>query len=264
MQLWTMDVDIRSEDRERPQEHGLYPTYTYYGRRIFHGEGQLLGNDPVSYMQRRLALHSALILPPKSGVRSPLRFDMRFAGIIPSLRTYGTLDGYPELPMAVPNWGLTDCLVSFKSFDPIMYDAQPSTAVAPAPSVVTGAPFPLMFPVDFVESSGTDTIATNNGNIATYPIITISGPVTNPRLMNIDKDQTLRFDGLILNSGDSITVDFKQRIALTNSGGNIYGSITDDSTFWSLEPGDTTFRYTADRAASPSQAVLTWNDAYML
>lgn len=264
MQLWSMDVDLRQEDRERPLEHGLYESYTYYGKRIFHGEGQLLGDNATNYMSRRMDMHKALIIPPRTNVRAPLRLDLTFDGIGEMLQSYCTLDTYPELPMAVPNYALTDWMASFKSFDPVIYSAITRTASVPAPIITTGAPFPLIFPVDFSEATGTDGLATNNGNITTYPKIVITGPVTNPRLINIDKNETLRFDGLILNGGDAVTVDFKQRVALSSAGGNFYGTITSDSVFWTLEPGDNTFRYTADRAASPSTATLYWNDAYML
>lgn len=264
MQTWTMDVDLRQEDRERPLEHGLYESYTYYGRRTFHGEGQLLGDNATNYMTRRMDMQRALIIPPRTGIRSPIRLDLQFDGLGDLLRSYCTLDGYPELPMAVPNYALTDFMVSFKSFDPILYTAAQRSASIPAPTIATGAPFPLIFPIDFSSSSGTDGLARNNGNITTYPQAVITGPVTNPVLININTDETLRFDGLILNSGDSITVDFKQRVAISSSGGNFYGTITSDSVFWTLEPGDTTFRYTADRASAPSTLTLYWYDAYML
>lgn len=264
MQLWTMDVDLRQEDRERPLEHGLYESYTYYGRRTFHGEGQLLGSNVSDYMSRRMDMHRSLIIPPRTGNRAPIRLDLQFDGIGDILRSYCTLDSYPELPMAVPNYALTDWMVSLKSFDPVLYTAAQRSASIPAPTIATGAPFPLIFPIDFSSSSGTDGLARNSGNITTYPQAVITGPVTNPVLINMDTNETLRFDGLILNSGDNITVDFKQRVALSSSGGNFYGSITSDSTFWTLEPGDTTFRYTADRAAAPSTLTLYWNDAYML
>lgn len=264
MQTWTMDVDMRTEDRERPLEHGMYETYSYYGRRIFHGEGQLLGDNATNYMSRRMDMQKALIIPPRTGVRAPLRLDLTFDGIGDKLQSYCTLDSYPELPMAVPNYALTDFLISLKSFDPVLYSATQRSAILPAPVITTGAPFPLVFPVDFSASSGSDGLATNSGNITTYPRAFITGPITNPQLTHVEKNQSLRFDGLILNSGDSITVDFKQRVALSSAGGNFYGSITPDSIFWALEPGDNTFRFTADRASAPSTLVMYWNDAYML
>ena len=264
MQLWTMDVDLRSEDRERPLEHGLYPSYTYYGRRIFHGEGALLDDNPTAYMQRRLALHSALILPPKAGIREPYQLDLRLAGIGPTLRSYCTLDGYPELPMEVPNWSLTTFMISLKSFDPIMYDASQQQISAPTPVITFGNSFALTFPITFTGSSPTTVLAHNSGNIPVYPTVVITGPVTNPHVSNDDKDQALMFDGLILNDGDSATVDFKARTALDNSGGNLYGALTNDSVFWTLDPGNTHISFTADDAASPANAVIKWNDAYML
>ncbi len=264
LQVWTMDVDLRSDDRERPLEHGLYPSYTYYGRRVFHGEGQLLDDTPTGYMQRRLALQSALMLPPRAGIREPFQLDMRYAGIQPSLRSMCTLDSYPELPMAVPNWSLTDFLISLKSFDPIIYSAQTLLTTAQTPAIIPGVAFPLTFPIAFFGTTGSTVLSTNSGNITTYPTATIYGPVTNPRLYNVTKDQILRFDGLILNTGDSVTIDFKNRVAISSSGGNLYGSITNDSVFWTLDPGDTQWTFTADAAASPSHTDMTWNDAYML
>lgn len=264
LNMWTMDVDLRQEDRERPLEHGLYPSYTYYGKRLFHGEGALLDDTPTGYMQRRLQLHSALVIPPRSGVRAPYRLDMRYAGIVPTLRAFATLDSYPELPMAVPNWSLTEFFISLKSFDPLLYDAAQRSTTATTPSIVPGGSFPLTFPIHFFGSTGSTQLSTNGGNIVTYPTATIYGPVTNPRLYNVTKNEIVRFDGLILGSGDAVTVDFKERVAISSAGGNLYGSITNDSTFWTLEPGDTQWTFTADAAASPSRAVLTWNDAYML
>jgi hypothetical protein len=261
---WTMDIDLRSEDRERPMEHGLYPSYTYYGRRIYHGEGALLDDTPTGYMQRRLALQSALILPPRAGIREPFQLDMRYAGIVPSLRAMCTLDSAPELPMAVPNWSLTEFFISFKAFDPIIYSAQTLSTTANTPVITAGVAFPLTFPIAFFGTSGSAVLSTNNGNILTYPTVTIYGPITNPRLFNVAKNEIMRFDGLILNAGDAVTVDFKDRVALSSAGGNAYGSITNDSTFWTLDPGDNQWTFTADAAASPSRAVMTWNDAYML
>ena len=261
---WTMDVDLRSEDRERPLEHGLYPSYTYYGRRIFHGEGALLDDTPTGYMTRRLQLQSALILPPRSGFREPFQLDMRYAGIVPTLRSYCTLDAYPELPMATPNWSLTEFFISLKSFDPVMYDATTYSTTAPTPAIVPGVSFPLTFPILFFGTTAATVLSHNSGNILTYPTVTIYGPVTNPRIYNIAKDEIVRLDGLILNNGDAVTVDFKDRTAISSAGGNTYATITNDSTFWTLDPGDNQWTFTADAAASPSRAVMTWNDAYML
>lgn len=261
---WTMDVNLRTEDRDRPLEHGQYESYTYYGSRIFHAEGKLIGSDAGNYMQNRIALHNALILPSRAAMRAPLQLDLQFYGVNQPLRSYCTLDSYPELPMTTDYWAITDYLVSFKAFDPLIYGSQQHSAQLSAPVITTGAPFPLIFPVSFFEATGTDGLATNSGNIPTYPLFTITGPVTNPRIMNVTTGEALRFDGLVLNAGDEVTVDFKQRVAISSAGGNFYGTITSDSDFWQLAPGDTTFRYTADKAASPSTATLYWYDAYML
>ena len=63
--------------RQRAQQHGIWPTYTYRGEMEIHIEGDFIANDAGDYVTKRFALMTALFGIP---------------GNLPTHRKSGTLD----------------------------------------------------------------------------------------------------------------------------------------------------------------------------
>lgn len=76
--------------------------------------------------------------------------------------------------------------------------------------------------------NGTVTVV-NDGDINAYPIINLSGPLTNPVIVNTTTSSTIDLTGLTLGTTDFVTIDLRdgdKRIYNTTTGSTIYGSVT--------------------------------------
>lgn len=90
-------------------------------------------------------------------------------------------------------------------------------------------------------SSGTMS-AMNIGSYATDAIFTIAGPVTSPRIEHVEQGLSLKFD-IVLDVGETLTVNTRTRKVLLG-GASRRNTLTPDSRWFSLTPGNNTIRYT--------------------
>lgn len=96
------------------------------------------------------------------------------------------------------------------------------------------------------------------------PIITITGPCTNPFLTNAtDGNRQFRTNGLVMAAIDTLVVDFRTGDVKLN-GVDAYQYVKADNQWWVLVPGPNTFVYTreAGNTGASSTATLRWRDAF--
>lgn len=103
-------------------------------------------------------------------------------------------------------------IYAFHATDPRIYGAKQSQTIGlNAPG--GGLTFPITFPLTFGTSSGaTNIIANNAGNVEMRPVLTITGPCTNPVVGNATTGWLLGFSnpaqtGHTLNTGDLLVID---------------------------------------------------------
>lgn len=83
----------------------------------------------------------------------------------------------------------------------------------------------------------------NDGNRPAPAILTISGPVTNPRISNDTLGLTLSFQ-IVLSASDELVVDLGYRTVTLNGNINARGTLIDPD-WWLLQPGSNSITYTA-------------------
>lgn len=147
---------------------------------------------------------------------------------------------------------------------------------------MAGASFPLTFPIAFGAVSPSGVNVTNNGNSTVWPIFTITGPVTNPAVINGSLTSTPEL--LFVNptqssytvlAGDQLVVntDPKARTILYYVGGVASGSAGASRTNWlvqpagwfGLPPGVTLVQYrSSDGAPTASTLAIAFSSAYVL
>lgn len=147
--------------------------------------------------------------------------------------------------------------IQFSMFaeDPRIYDSTLLSESVPLGAVVyTGFGFDLEFSFGFGgTSSTTDQVMIDvGGNRPTPPIFVITGPVTNPRILNDDTGAELRFN-ITLDTSDTLTIDTKYRTVRLNSTANRRSALIAPDWFY-LNPGTNTLRY---RAELESASILT-------
>ena len=121
--------------------------------------------------------------------------------------------------------------IQFIAYDPV-WDKQPqATHTVTLPSL-TELEFPITFPITYGSTNidDTDTVTTS-GTWKAYPVITITGPVTDPIISNNTTDEKLDFDGVTIASGDTYTIDLTAgtKTVVDSSSVNKIGDLTTDS-----------------------------------
>jgi hypothetical protein len=138
------------------------------------------------------------------------------------------------------------------------------TATAGLPTAGGGGlVFPLVFPLVF--GSGTsiaDLVATNTGTVTTWPVFTITGPVTGPVVTNTTTSQALVFNpSFVVAAGQTLTIDTDAR-TVTLAGVNRRDQLV-TAQWFGLPPAVAThLRFTSAGSYDPA-AILTatWRPA---
>lgn len=125
-----------------------------------------------------------------------------------------------------------------------------------------GTSIPFTIPLDISEwtDSTVSHLLTNEGNEATDPVFTITGPGTGFTIENITTNKTLNLDTTLI-GGDEVVIDVKNRTVIKNGTDNLYPDITGD--FWSIIPGDNDLRfYITSGSDENTNLNIAYRDAY--
>lgn len=215
LHTFNTEVDIRTTEEAKSGEHGIWVGNTWYGKRTWHFEGNILANSAAEYLQRRR--HMLKILTPKSHLspRQPMGvINFRFEGIAETLQAEFTLDGYPEIPLEAISPVASPFMLNLKSYDPRVYGL-PQYVDLVGPAVLATRVYPHTFPQTYSGSTPNvgwiNHLVTNEGDIESAPVIVISGPVSDPILNMTDtygNSKNLSLYGLTVGANETIMVDF--------------------------------------------------------
>ena len=266
--MFDMTVETATDERNRPHSHGLYKTFTYMGKRIFHMEGNIFAADSADFNVKRSQLIGPFIPIPEYGFKASGTLRILFTGMTEYVTSECYLSGLPSAPMEALSPSRGTFVLSVQAFDPALYGITALQAKSGLPGGGGGFLFPMTLPFNFGTSSGGsgDVQVSNIGNAAAWPTVTIYGPCKNPSLTITSFGQTftLAFDGIILNTAETISVDFKNRTVISNTLGSAYNTVVPGSTWWQIPPGVSTVSFKAYTASGAAHAEINYNNAYML
>jgi hypothetical protein len=267
------EVEGRSADKNKSQQHGQWPTFTYLGKRLFHANGAILADNPAEYWEKRLAFIRAFMPHPHLNETVCGTLTIQYAGILEELECDCTIDGWPEIPLQGLSPSLSEYQLNLKAFDPKLYGSERSTFTVAPPVSDYGVTFDRTFDTTFPQANiqPQDVIIVNSGNIETYPRFVIEGHAVNPRLVltRYDGEQlTVALDGLTVTANDYVELDFDKRTAVMNGDIDVY-DYTIGSQWWALEPTTqlgvsniVSFRGTDIQEGA--NATIFWRNAYMI
>jgi len=156
--------------------------------------------------------------------------------------------------------------IQFYCADPHIYDDVESTVSTDLAAATTGHSWPQVWPMDWGGASTSGIVtATNAGTFATPWVATITGPVTNPSVENVDTGQALNFSangGLSLAVGETLVIDSATRTALLGGTASRYDRLASPVSWWDLPPGATQLRFGGSTSGTPTMAV-TWRSAWI-
>lgn len=272
LHVWSTEVDVRNSDDVKTGENGISSGNTWYGKRTFHMEGDILASNSAEYITKRR--HLLRILTPKShlGPNTPFGvMDITFDGMSEKVQAEFTLDSYPEIPMEALSPSYGHFQINLRAPDPRLYTVEKSVNLQPQTTVGYRA-YPKTYSYTYsiqTFSGWLNFFLTNSGDIETYPRFVINGPVLDG-ILTVTRngvDRSLFFTGLTILAGETLEVNFAKRTAVKNSGGgqqNVYSYAVGD--WWTIEPGENLitlyYRTGSDTVNNPS-ATFNWKNAYV-
>jgi hypothetical protein len=240
---------------QRSADHGGWPSAAFYAPRLLTLTGvaraptQALRDQAVEQLIQAVPVSDLATLVVGEPV--PKQAYVRQTASAQVGTTFPTLvDVEFSIPLTAP--------------DPRKYSTTQlvPTSTIPAPvlhpltlAVTLPASFPGSTPA--IDSAVT---CTNAGTFETRPVITCSGPIGNPQIVNAATGQVISFTGLTLASTDQLVLYTDARQAFLN--GSFYAADV-TSAWWVLEPGVTQVYLTGSNFAGGATLTCAFSSAWL-
>lgn len=252
--------DVRSEDVDRPRDHGVFTSYDYLSGRTLTVSLTVRGDTPENVVANVDAL-MAHWQPIYSAPDATKTLAFQLPGR-PTRRVIGR-PRRASVDSTLVKSGRADVVLEFRATDPRIYsDSEFSSSMA-LPQSGGGATFPLTFDLTFgATSEGGFLFVVNDGNFPTRPVVTITGPVDFPKLLNASTGQHLTLN-LSLPAGHTLVIDFDARTVLLDGTASRYSALTPDSEWWEIGPGATLVQFFGATFQANARAALRWRSAWL-
>jgi Phage tail protein len=240
---------------QRSADHGGWPSAAYYGPRLM--TLSVEAKAPTQALRDQAAEQLVQAVP----VSDLATFT--YNEPVPKL-AYVRQNGSANITMDKPT--LVDVVFSIPLVapDPRKYATVPfaGTATLPAP-VINPLTLPVTLPAGFpgsVPAIDSAVTCVNAGTFETRPVITVTGPITGPQVVNAATGQTVTFTGLSLAATDQLVLYTDSRQSFLN--GAFYGADT-NSAWWTLNQGTTQVYLAGQNFAGGATITVAYSSAWL-
>lgn len=254
-------ADILTDDAVRPRADGVAFGVDYLAGRTISLEIDVLGDDEADARSRLATLRGAWradAVRQKAGATAVLRSDR-------ARRTYGRPRRFASTDTLLPQ-GLAQVTADFACADDLWYaDAEASVSVNIVPPAGGGLLSPLASPLATTTDSDRSSAFTVAGEVPTWPVFEIAGPITNPVVEVVG---VLRMEfRTTLSAGQTIVVDTRPWArSILRNGASVAGVLSRTSTRLSRASIPVGTHEIVLRGASQpgtASARVRWRDAYL-
>lgn len=244
--------DVRQTLTEREGDHGAYAGPVYLQERVVTLAGKAVCPDYASTYSaiERVKAAAGLgdtVLTVYEGVAR--QATVRRSGRVLAQR----------LTDRVVDWS-----VQVTAADPRLYAVTETSATLRLPSVSGGLTFPIAFPITFSATVVVGDVAVvNDGSFETRPVITFTGPVSQPQITVTGPDGTtsmLTYGGDIA-AGDTLVLDTDAHTVLYNGTANRRALLV--GSWPTLPPGQSLVTFRAGAASPTATCTITYRSAWM-
>jgi Phage tail protein len=239
---------------QRSADHGGWPSAQFYGPRLLtldvmaSAPNQALRDQAKTQLVQAIPVSDLAVftynepVPKQAAVRQSA--GAKIAMDFPTLS-----DVTFKIPLTAP--------------DPRKYSTIPliATATQPAP-VINPLTLPVTLPIGFPGSTpAIDNAITcvNSGTFETRPMITLSGPIISPAIVNAVTGQSISYTGLSMGASDQLLISTDLRQSYLN-GSFFSADVT--SGWWVLDPGTTQVYLTGSDFAGGATLTVAWSSAW--
>jgi hypothetical protein len=139
--------------------------------------------------------------------------------------------------------------------------SQSETSVTLTRTVGGGFILPVILPIVFSASTGGTATATNNGTTESFPTVTISGPMTNPLVIDSTLNRYVQLN-LTINTGEQVIIDMKNK-TIVKGGQSVLQNKVAGSQFWWLNPGSNLLRIQSSSGSDTGTVQVSFRHAYL-
>lgn len=243
--------NIRSATGVNQGRDGSWVSRQLYEGRYISFQGRIFGGEPIDVENKRRELVSVL-------QRKKLKLRIiTYAGMEFITEVFVMANQMPiNRELNIVKWK-----IDLLSEDPLFYDNSVGELLATVGKVMDGG-FDIPFDIPFnISAGGEPSVVTNSGNETVYPIITISTPATNPKLINRATNEFMQVMTTVLD-GDKLIIDMRNK-TITHNGLNIYALQRDGSKFFGLVPGVNVMEIQSDIASENSKAEVRYKSGFL-
>lgn len=243
--------NIRSATGVNQGRDGSWVSRQLYEGRYISFQGRIFGGEPIDVENKRRELVSVL-------QRKKLKLRIiTYAGMEFVTEVFVMANQMPiNRELNIVKWK-----IDLLSEDPLFYDNSAGELLATVGKVMDGG-FDIPFDIPFnISAGGEPSVVTNSGNETVYPIITISTPATNPKLINRATNEFMQVMTTVLD-GDKLIIDMRNK-TITHNGLNIYALQRDGSTFFGLVPGVNVMEIQTDVGSEKSKAEVRYQSGFL-
>lgn len=258
------DADVRLGDRDTPHHDGGQFGLDYRDGRTISVD---LWTDTTTAADARSAwsalrrVWSADTVRATSRAVVPLRLRMPGSDTV---RVYGRPRRLTPATQRMRDAGLVDLVGTFQTADRLFYaDAAHSITLTLVTTGGGGITWPVEWPITWAPGGTRQDSVINRGEAATWPVITIRGPVAQPSVELVGSGRRLRLD-TTLAFDRSITIDTRpwRRTVLRDDGASFAGAVRGAALAdFQVPVGQTFFAYRGTDMSGQSSCTITWRDA---
>lgn len=259
------DYDIRASDTESPRGDGINFGSDFFGSRTIAFD---LGVRPNSARSTRTEVSLFAAAWRADAIRSDPGAVAQLASQYRNLErvVFGRPRRVSPILAEATRNAQANIVADFVCADNLWYDAaETSQSVALVPATGTGGfVFPLVFPLAMVGTTDRSTGITVGGEVPTWPIVEIRGPITDP-VAHIIGGPRFTFRGTLAQD-DVLVIDTRPwaRTVLLN-GLNAAGRVTRNSTRLasaSVAPGGYEVSFFGTSVTATASLTLRWRNAW--
>lgn len=249
---------MRVSAYDKPGEDGAVISAMFYGSRNITLSGFIKGATSAIYEANCVAFLAACATK-KDTFGYPVATRITFTTLAGT--TY-YFDAYLKPPiMDYDKINYRRYLLNMVTADPYIYSSgAKSTTISRA--IGGGAVVPFIVPVTLAPSSGGSGTAVNSGNGTSYPILTLTGPLTNPYISNATAGKVMQLIYTIA-SGNTVVINMSQKTIMLNGSSSLLSTKTVDSEWWALVANSNSIQFSTSTTADTGYLKIDYNDAYL-
>lgn len=262
---------IRQQDLPVPFEGGTSDFLTLIGETAYIIQGKMYPSSETSYDNGLAILRSVCSLDTnQDDILSDFGYIPYVWGDASDQKQLFMKPLYVELTETTRQGFVQPFQILAKIKDPTIYSAVLSTAStgqANPVSTTGSAIYSFTYPIAYGSTVFTVSADCNNiGTTPVYPVtITITGPVSNPRVTNVSTGEYIEVDVSLASSSDQLNIIYdKDTLDINVNGVNITSKLTTASTLWKIQPGTNSIQLSGTTVSTGAIAVVEFYSGWPL